>query len=292
MRVKDLADLAGTSVRTIRYYHQLGLLAVPEAGTSWRAYGFAHLTRLMRIRWLVESGVPLAEVPHMLRPPSDADERGLVEDDLTAVLASMDARMDALAAQRDRVATLLDRVREHGRLSPLPTSLVRMYAALLAKPLSPELRVAIGRERDLLELACYRRPLPPELDTLVDALRGDHLDALSDLWEQVHRLDQEAGRALSQGQRDRVDGLVADIIDLAEGVDPVATASLLSQAVDLDRPGLRAAVDLAYPSATYRRVVDAVLDRARAGDRAPADADDQAGDREPDPDSDPDRSPR
>ena len=66
--------------------------AVPDEGTTWRSYGFAHLTRLMRIRWLVESGVPLAEVPHMLRPPGTADERRVVIEDLDAVLCSIDAQ--------------------------------------------------------------------------------------------------------------------------------------------------------------------------------------------------------
>jgi DNA-binding transcriptional MerR regulator len=30
MRVKELADLSGRSVRLERYYHQIGLLPVPE----------------------------------------------------------------------------------------------------------------------------------------------------------------------------------------------------------------------------------------------------------------------
>src|SRR6478609_356988 len=136
MRIKDLASLSGTTVRTIRYYHQLGLLAVPDADTTWRAYGFAHLTRLMRIRWLVESGVPLAEVPHMLRPPGSPDERGMVIEDLGAVLASIDGKIAVLTTQRARVETLLDRVSTHGRLSPLPWPVVRVYAALLERPLS------------------------------------------------------------------------------------------------------------------------------------------------------------
>src|SRR6478672_974082 len=130
MRAEDLASLAGTTVRTIRYYHQLGLLAVPDEGTTWRSYGFAHLTRLMRIRWLVESGVPLAEVPHMLRPPDTADERRVVIEDLDAVLA-------ALTFQRSRVSVLLERVSTQGRLSPLPATLERLYAVMLQRPLPP-----------------------------------------------------------------------------------------------------------------------------------------------------------
>lgn len=105
---------------TIRYYHQRGLLTVPEPGTTWRSHGFVHLSRLRRIRRLVESGVPLAEVPQMLRPPGSADERSLVIEDLDAVLDSIDQKITLLSAQRERVQILSERVTAHGRPSPDP----------------------------------------------------------------------------------------------------------------------------------------------------------------------------
>ena len=266
MRAKDLAALAGTTVRTIRYYHQLGLLSVPEAGTSWRSYGFAHLTRLMRIRWLVESGVPLAEVPHMLRPPGSADERHVVDEDLTAVLASMDTRIAALTAQRAQVVTLLDRVRTHGRLSPLPPSLVRLYAVLLDRPMPPALRVAISRERDLLELACYRGAMPADVESLIDALCERHLAELAELWAAIHAVHEETRGPLTSGQRQQLDVVVDRVIELARECEPGATAGLLARATELDRPAVRTAVELAYPSAAYRHVVRAVVahDRKQA----------------------------
>ncbi|WP_347352665.1 MerR family transcriptional regulator [Intrasporangium sp.] len=267
MRVKDLADLADTTVRTVRYYHQLGLLPVPGPGTSWRSYGFAHLVRLMRIRWLAESGVPLAEVSHLLGPARTGHEQQALEQDLTAVQASIDARIADLVAQRDRVANLLEQVRAHGRLSPLPDALVRMYATLLDRPLSPELHAAIARERDLLELACYRVPLPADLLRLVDALHEGPLDELCDLMEQVHRIDRAAGPQLSSDQRDRLEDLVARMLDLAYRTDPAAAAGLMELAAALDRPGVRAAVELAYRSATYRHLVTAVVALAGARSR-------------------------
>jgi DNA-binding transcriptional MerR regulator len=175
MRAQQLASVAGTTVRTIRYYHKRGLLAVPDGATGWRSYGFAHLTRLMRIRWLVESGIPLAEVPHMLRPPRSGDERTAVREDLEAVLSSIDQRIAVLGQQRARVTTLLDRVTSEDRLSPLPASIDRMYAALLERPLPPETVQAMTRERDLLELVCYQGALPED----VVALAADDVRRLS-----------------------------------------------------------------------------------------------------------------
>lgn len=264
MNVKDLADLAGTTVRTVRYYHQLGLLAVPERGTTWRAYGFTHLTRLMRIRWLVESGVPLGEVPHLLRAPEGADERTLVVEDLDAVLASIEDRISALEIQRRQVQVLVDRVRTHGRLSPLPEPIVGLYEALLERPLPTAMTDAIRRERELLELACYRAAVPVDVVTLVEAVDADDVDELLALWQDCHLIDEAAGgAALSPEQRSRADEVVSQVVALADRVAPEATRRLLARALELERPAVRAAVELAYPSATYRHVVAAVVNLAR-----------------------------
>lgn len=255
MRIKDLASLADTTVRTIRYYHQLGLLAVPESGTTWRAYGFAHLTRLMRIRWLVESGVPLAEVPHMLRPPGGTDELSLVIEDLDAVLASIDGKIAVLAAQRERVETLLERVRADGRLSPLPEPVLRVYAALLDRPLPHGMVEAMSHERDLLELACYRGAMPSDIVTLLDAVAEDDLDEICSLWDECHRLAVATGARLPDLLREEVADIVQRTVDLATRIEPEATHRLLLRAAELDRPAVRAAVDLAYSSPVYRAFV-------------------------------------
>ncbi len=264
MNVKQLADLAGTTVRTVRYYHQLGLLSVPERGTTWRSYGFTHLTRLMRIRWLVESGVPLVEVPHLLRAPDGADERTLVVEDLDAVLASIEDKISVLTTQRLQVQVLVDRVRTHGRLSPLPEPIVGLYDALLQRRLPPAMVEAIRRERELIELACYRSAVPDDVVSLVEAMGAGDIDELLALWRDCHDIDEAAGGApLSPELRCRADEVVAQVVALAARVEPGSTHRLLARALVLDRPTIRAAVDLAYPSATYRHVVSAVVSLAR-----------------------------
>lgn len=263
MRAQDLANLAGTTVRTIRYYHQLGLLGVPESGATWRSYGFTHLTRLMRIRWLVESGVPLAEVPHMLRPPGSADERSLVVEDLDAVLTSIDQKVAVLTAQRERVESLLERVSTQGRLSPIPPPILRLYGELLERPLPPAMREAMQRERDLVELACYRKALPRDIVTLVDALRPEDVDEVCALWEECHGVSEAAGLRLSVDQRARIAEVVRRTVDLAIRAEPEAAHRLLARAAELDRPAVRAAVELAYPSPAYRQFVIGLVGLAK-----------------------------
>ena len=75
MRVAKIAELTGTTVRTVRYYHSLGLLPVPAERGGWRDYELAHVARLSRIRWLVRAGVSLEAVGRILGE-SDGDGDG------------------------------------------------------------------------------------------------------------------------------------------------------------------------------------------------------------------------
>jgi DNA-binding transcriptional MerR regulator len=60
--IKELAELGGVTRRTIRYYVQRGLLPTPLGTGRGPHYTPAHLERLIQIRQLQETGVPLAEV--------------------------------------------------------------------------------------------------------------------------------------------------------------------------------------------------------------------------------------
>ena len=51
MKIGELANAAGTTVETVRYYEKEGLLPAPERGlNNYRSYGAAHLERLRLIR--------------------------------------------------------------------------------------------------------------------------------------------------------------------------------------------------------------------------------------------------
>lgn len=60
MRSKELADLAGVTVRALRHYHQLGLLPEPpRAKNGYREYGAVDLARVLRIKRLSSLGISL-----------------------------------------------------------------------------------------------------------------------------------------------------------------------------------------------------------------------------------------
>lgn len=78
--VKQLADLAGVSGRTLRYYDQIDLLKpawTNEAG--YRIYGSKEVDRLQQILFFRELGVDLGTIKEILESPHFQEEQALRE---------------------------------------------------------------------------------------------------------------------------------------------------------------------------------------------------------------------
>ena len=68
--IKELADLAGTTTRTLRYYDQLDLLAPARIGDNgYRYYDRGNLFTLQQILFFRELDVPLKEIRFFLSRP-------------------------------------------------------------------------------------------------------------------------------------------------------------------------------------------------------------------------------
>jgi DNA-binding transcriptional MerR regulator len=61
VRISELAELAGTSARTLRYYEQQGLLPARRAANGYRVYHEGDLRLVREIRSLLEIGFNLEE---------------------------------------------------------------------------------------------------------------------------------------------------------------------------------------------------------------------------------------
>lgn len=132
MRIGELAEAAGVTTRTVRHYHQIGLLPEPARTTSgYRSYTLRDLIRLSHARRLVELGLGLDDVRRVL-----AGDEGR---DLAQIVASMEAELalqqERLDRQRRRLAELRTRVHDDGRLDvdDLPDAeLVEFFARVEA----------------------------------------------------------------------------------------------------------------------------------------------------------------
>ena len=94
--VKALADLAGVTTRTLRWYDQIGLLKPCRMQPNgYRIYGSAEVDRLQQILFYRALGVELAQIKCLLDDPAF--------DRLTALRG----HLTALSAERDRILALI-----------------------------------------------------------------------------------------------------------------------------------------------------------------------------------------
>ncbi|WP_405062736.1 MerR family transcriptional regulator [Kribbella sp. NBC_01505] len=117
---RQVAELAGTTVKAVRHYHKLGLLTEPErTSNGYKHYGVAELTRLLRIRRLTELGLSLAQIAEL----GDTSEHP--EQTLRHLDAELAAGIERLQRLRAELAPML----EHG----WPTDLPAEWAPLVGK---------------------------------------------------------------------------------------------------------------------------------------------------------------
>lgn len=95
---RHLAELAGTTVKAIRHYHQIGLLDEPErASNGYKQYGTTHLVRVLQITRMKELGIPLAQIATM----------GRADEDPEAAIAVLDADLAATIERLQRIRSEL-----------------------------------------------------------------------------------------------------------------------------------------------------------------------------------------
>lgn len=105
LSVKEVAELARVTPRTVRYYHSIGLLPEPARDSSgYRRYGGRDVVALVHITRLRALGMPLAQIAERVGGP-DSDGASLA-DALGALADDIDAEITRLAATRDRLRDL------------------------------------------------------------------------------------------------------------------------------------------------------------------------------------------
>ncbi|MBW5421208.1 MerR family transcriptional regulator [Streptomyces sp. BG9H] len=198
---RQLAELAGTTTKTVRHYHDLGLLEEPErASNGYKRYGVSHLVRLLRIRRMTDLGVALADVPlvesgdakalQILRHldvelAADIERKQRMRRELAAVMGNR-AALDMPPEFR----TLADDLPEAQR------SLLLAYSSILTPEAMAVLREQLAGPRGNLEaeFAALDEDAPDEVrqrlaERMAPEVRQQHRDhpVLADLGASSHR---------------------------------------------------------------------------------------------------------
>jgi len=162
---RELAELANTTVNTIRHYHREGLLEEPERRyNGYKKYEVRHLVRLLRIRRLADLGVPLSQMGDLSDGTDNAPD---VLRDLDAELKLSIERLQG--ARADIAAIISHQAPADGpvgfeavasRLSTRDSSMIHIYTQLF----------------DMEALADVQRmaaDAPDETDADIDSLPAD-----------------------------------------------------------------------------------------------------------------------
>jgi len=109
MKVGELAEAAGVSVQTIRFYERRGLLPAPRRLQSgYRDYPAETVCTVIRIKQMQGVGFTLRELGHFLRsletdPHNTPERRAFVE----AKLRDIDGQIERLRAIREELSSRL-----------------------------------------------------------------------------------------------------------------------------------------------------------------------------------------
>ncbi|MFD6141921.1 MerR family transcriptional regulator [Promicromonospora sp. NPDC060271] len=117
MRIGEAARVTGASARSLRFYEDEGLIVPGRCSNGYRDYCRSTVDRVIAVRSLLESGLPVRMVRELLPEPAEGradtadqprsdflDEVRAYRDRLAARIAVLDTRKAALDAFLDEAA--------------------------------------------------------------------------------------------------------------------------------------------------------------------------------------------
>ncbi len=220
LTIGQLAAYVGVTVRSVRHYHQIGLLPEPERDRSgYRSYDAAAVVRLIKIRTLADAGVPLAHVQNLLdaSPEAFAREVQQIDKDLRAEIRRLQGnrqRLARLAAGEQLVLPqcvvgYLDRLRGLG-VDERYIELERDGWILVAARMPQEIDSIIAQKHEELDdpdMVKLYRVLSQALDWPVD---DPQIVEIADIMERLMIRALEAGEV---GSDEFFDDPLVDLLD-------------------------------------------------------------------------------
>lgn len=165
---RELADLAGTTSRAVRHYHDVGLLEEPRRRTNgYKQYGVAHLVRVLRIKRLAELGFTLPQIAEL----GDADRHP------REALRTLDSHLARDLDRLQRARVEVRRILRQSAPTDLPPALAARISDADLSDAERALLIVLTRVLDLgvvIDFVDTLRDLPPSpVATAFDQLPAD-----------------------------------------------------------------------------------------------------------------------
>ncbi|MCI4061419.1 MerR family transcriptional regulator [Micromonospora sp. R77] len=192
---REIAELSGTTIKTVRYYHEIGLLDEPDRRSNgYKQYEIRHLTRLLQIKRLTGLGVPLEQVAAMGTDP----------DGLVSVFRAIDTELEATVERLQNIRRELAVLTRPGAAPDVPAGFHAVAERL--------------RDNDRALLMVYAQLFSDEsMQTVQQVLRDRPDDALD---EAFRDLPADADEATRQALAERL----APLMDPTATTNPVTLA--------------------------------------------------------------------
>ncbi|WP_258343444.1 helix-turn-helix domain-containing protein [Saccharopolyspora gregorii] len=169
---REIAELAGTSLRAVRHYHDVGLLAEPERRSNgYKQYGVAHLVRLLRIKRLTDLGFSLSQIAEM----------GEADDHPEEALRTLDAELATTIERLQRARVELNLILRQSAPTDLPREFAPAAKKATLSDADRSLVVVMSRVLGPQGVQAYSdmlQDMPPDpMSAEFDALPADADDA-------------------------------------------------------------------------------------------------------------------
>lgn len=183
---RQIADLAGTTLKTVRHYHEVGLLDEPaRTRNGYKQYGVEHLVRLMQIKRMTDLGFSLSDIAAVQQHDGHPEQAlRTLDSELAATIERLQrARVEIAVILRDSLP--IDLPSEFADAAAALSPADRNFVTFATTILSPSALDAYGR----LVRDAPTMPTDSEFDTLAaDADDNTRADLAARMAPQVGEL--------------------------------------------------------------------------------------------------------
>lgn len=151
---RQLAELAGVTHRTVRWYHEMGLLEEPDrTQNGYKQYRIEHLVRVLRVKRLTDLGLTPTRIRDVGNGPP-ADVFALLNEEIAAAISRLEAvraELAIVASEGARVDLPQGFATVRRDLTDADRSLVLLYSRVFDTELMEQLRACLDRQRTQAE---------------------------------------------------------------------------------------------------------------------------------------------